>query len=1117
MGVEMGYVRGVLAVLVALLSACALTAPAQAQPATPIEVLSPERGSFAVGQHQKVRVRVRLAPGVSKLRAVVSGRRERVVTSRFRAGRRARVRVATLRLGRELSPGPGAIRLRGRLRGRRVVGASHFWVASRRADLAGVRVPRTGSARPLRMRVRTARRVDDVRIRVNGRNARGHFTRTVGGLWRGSLSASAGLHFGRNRISVTAFTRRGEFERMRRVVRVKRGRPFPGAGRDLTTKARQTVRLDGRSTLPRKDERLRFTWHLVSRPKGSRTRLRSPHAVRPRLRTDRPGTYRLRLRVRPKDARTASSAAAAGSDTVSVSAQPAVAPTGIPVQTIQVDGRSRQGIQVGSSFYPMSDGDAFQLLLLDGGTLEPLQNLSLAADDVDVLANTIEEATVGTIVLLTQPSASTPDLSDQAFQQLEEGLGDLGFAFDDSNGAWNGVGLPAGLSVIGRAGGQGPRALQGIEQSPGRAPGAMQGFLQNSAQTQAGQLGATWVFNWPSTFDQFDTHSGGDDATYNEMTLAGQTYRSETVAAGSSAFHLVWLDGGSLQSLGQTTIPGDQGQELTQALRTIDNQGPSVLFLTTIGHPSIPRPKTGSDAGWATAADLVTAFGGNASAFLALDGSDGAGYSLVGARRTGDYTPNAGLDVSTKLEPQTPDPRVVGVLQRRPAGGWDVGNGGAQGSKTDAGALVPDVLRVLAQPAQPFAPFDGPGEAAAEQYIAERLDIGNTDPTYGIRANYWDPGLDAQWANLKNEIDDPNIVPPCTVAPCSTGFAAVQKQLDIEFDAVAKVRTYFGTYADGTLYEAFNNEFISGQYSFDQISDYILSRYPPQQKQAAGPSPLDVIEGMLDAASELVPEGGEALGVAGAAFELASAFTEGGGSSSYAGATRFDADASQFASTLQQGYTDSLSGLNRVADLLVSDAGRLQFAGDAVLNQWSVDSDDLNGVLDRGISAYMWTSLLPTTMTAYQCVKPPVYFPPEDFRPSPWYPADVKTPSDIQFPIATVTDWPRRTPGGRGPVSRPSPQVNDVGYLTAGGKIAGDFEYLDGGVASNLFAPIDGNPQHLGLLPVYLFAPQPYGGSPGFVLNQGKYDASDSDATGYVRFTCAKDEWREDTNVRGGW
>lgn len=1103
------------------IGALSLAPGAQAKPVRPpLEILSPQRGAVLVAPTagHVLKVRLRVGAGVRKVRVVVSGRGERVVTRRLKRGRGG-VWTATLRPGRELSRGPGAVRVSGRRAGRAVATSAHFWVASRRAELLRVSgLPGRTRPRPLDVRLRTAKRVHDVRVRVNGRDARAHFTRTAGGSWSASLSPSAGLRFGRNRVTVTAYTRTGDFERVTRVVRVRRGQPFAAAGADRRARQRELVRLDGRATLPHSAQRMRFSWRIVRRPKGSRARLRNPGAVRPHLRPDRPGRYDVRLVVRPTRSRARASAAAVeGTDTVTVAATPAVRPRGVLVQTIAVDGQSRAGVKVGRDFYAMGAG-AFQLVVLDGSTLELQRNATYPASDAgaETLMWAVQSVGDRSIAIITQPQDRPASLTDQGETWLANALDAIRFQPDASQArAFDRAPAP-GWSFIGSPGSATGRGLLSFKQAPDRPAGAMTGYLQSIAGAGPGDAGGLFVFNWPATFTQFDTHAGGDGATFNEMTLAGKAYRSDTIAAGASAFHLVWLDGGTLDPLGQATLPGDDPRRLAQTLQSVADANPAMLFMTTIGHPRVTTVAGGTDNGWAAAANLVAQFGGNPNAFLALDGSDRAAYSLAGASLTGAAAPNAGADISLNLQ-SAPAARVVGMLERRTLGAWDVEVGGAPRGAANLAALTPGIRRVLAQADQAFLAFDGPGEPEAEAYIARQLRL-DLDPVDGIRANYWRQGLSAQWANFKNAIADPGLVPPCTDAPCSQGFRTVQRQLDVEFDAVARVRTYFGSDASGTLYQAFNNQFIASEYDFDHIADKIISKYPPQEETASGPNRFDLVEGMLDVGAELVPEGGEALGVAGAALKIAGAFTEGEESTGYLGATEFEAAASQFASTLEHDYTNTLDGLDRIADLLVSDAGRLQAAADAVVGDWAVSGANLSAVLDRSMAAYMWTSLLPATFTAYQCVVPPVYYPrePTTFRPAPWYEVTIDTPANLRWPLATVTNWWPRTPGGWGISGNPVAQVNNVGLLTVGAEIAGDFQYLDNDAARDLFGALDpADKDKLGLSPHYLLALAPRDGAPGFRVDRGAYDASTYDDHGYVRFLCATNEWREDTNVRG--
>jgi hypothetical protein len=209
----------------------------------------------------------------------------------------------------------------------------------------------------------------------------------------------------------------------------------------------------------------------------------------------------------------------------------------------------------------------------------------------------------------------------------------------------------------------------------------------------------------------------------------------------------------------------------------------------------------------------------------------------------------------------------------------------------------------------------------------------------------------------------------------------------------------------------------------------------------------------------------------------------------------------------------SINGLTRIANLLLSDAGRLSAAASKIRGDWKLsDTSFIGQTLDRSIAAYMWSSLLPTTFKSYQCVMPPIYYPPEPLtlRPAPWYRASMKSDALVYRPFTTVTHHPN--PQRWGPMSTDGDQIAD-GFVTIARYFEGEHQYLDAGVAGNLFAPISAeHPEQLGLLPQYLLAPQPTKQSPGFDVDQGSFDPNTDN--GYVSYSCAGNHWREDTNER---
>jgi len=81
------------------------------------------------------------------------------------------------------------------------------------------------------------------------------------------------------------------------VVATANSAPVARAGAGATAAVGETVRLDGSTSSDADGDSLRFAWTLVARPTGSGAGLVNPTDVRPSIRIDRTGLYRLRLVV----------------------------------------------------------------------------------------------------------------------------------------------------------------------------------------------------------------------------------------------------------------------------------------------------------------------------------------------------------------------------------------------------------------------------------------------------------------------------------------------------------------------------------------------------------------------------------------------------------------------------------------------------------------------------------------------------------------------------------------------------------------------------------------------------------------------------------------------------
>jgi hypothetical protein len=298
----------------------AASPPSRSPGPAAVRVLSPRSRQLVTGRRLKVTLRT--GAGVSHLRLEVAGHALRLGKASTRSGAHTAT-VATKGLPR----GPVVLKVRARGHGR-AIAFNRQVVIGRHAPglLARVRLAHR-AAGEARLHVRLGGRISDFRVTVDGRRARilempdqpapsRPVIRLLGHgrpLKRGKssparpttirLSADDGLHPGRNRVVVLAYRQHdGRWARAVRTVWVSRRVPLVAAGQDRRIVAGTSLRLDGRnSRAVRREEELRYRWRIVSQPKSPRTsrpaRLVDPHAVRPRLVTHRPGTYKVALQV----------------------------------------------------------------------------------------------------------------------------------------------------------------------------------------------------------------------------------------------------------------------------------------------------------------------------------------------------------------------------------------------------------------------------------------------------------------------------------------------------------------------------------------------------------------------------------------------------------------------------------------------------------------------------------------------------------------------------------------------------------------------------------------------------------------------------------------------------
>jgi hypothetical protein len=325
----------------------------------------------------------------------------------------------------------------------------------------------------------------------------------------------------------------------------------------------------------------------------------------------------------------------------------------------------------------------------------------------------------------------------------------------------------------------------------------------------------------------------------------------------------------------------------------------------------------------------------------------------------------------------SPRARLTGLLERDSQGSWAAGPNGSPGSSVSPQLFQPSLREVLAQPPESFPAFNTPSKLAAERYIFGNL-FPNVpfDPTYGIRALYWE-NPDIDWGDLANKM---NKLAPCTDFPCGGAYQEVENQLSTEFSDVDAVRGYFAT-----LKSILNTTFGQDSIAFTGISQEILGLYDVQAAPQ-GPDPIAILTNVLSFASGAtaavpgaeVASGGFAIaaGISGLIDQLAN---NGDGSSALDPST-FQTDMEGWGQSLITGWNTGIASLDQIAGLLVSDWGRLQAAVNDINtpicpiscgspgsgpdpNSWDLGNEaQLTTALDQSATQYMWQTMLPAAV-----------------------------------------------------------------------------------------------------------------------------------------------------------
>jgi hypothetical protein len=922
------------------------------------------------------RLSLRLPAGATQLRVELNGRN---ATGRVRGvggvrwldvGRRSGVRAGRNHVSATV------VRSGGRLVDarsfywlRRARGGGSYTVKLRRRDRSGVVVriasgpPRLGNAAAasvFRRSLGHVRRRRVLRAWLNGRRVETALDSSLRSTWTGSLSASHGLRRGVNRVRVfVAEPERGLYRIIVRRIRIGSGAALPGAGRDRRTRVGVRVRLDGTASRPSSARRrLSFRWRIVGRPRGSKARLRNPHAVRPSLQPDRPGRYRVRLALTERAADARGRAVASQTPTTSATTTITVNPGAVflPFTTYLFDNASqRWGVSIGGTEYlnPAPGSRGMQVLVLDRDSGEVQDNCavssapgpgcSLSLESVGDLFNTVKGLGLGQLVILVNPPNQNAPVASKDVGTFNKVLSTLGVPSTPTSMLTNPGQV---LSIIGV-----PRSNAG---SGWYIPGGHNGWLSPDT---------TGKISFAPRRPSFDSSSASASGT-NTMDIDGR--QISATAPSGTGWQVVQIDPLSFGVVANQGF-GAQDPALVSRLQSLAASNSIVAIKNIGGAATDPNGQIGQ---------ALIALGASPDA---LEGPT-YDYSLLGGRQ---LIPADVVEASTSVvvdptrSPQvTAGGRITGRLLPAHAGGALAPS--AQNFPGSFGQVNDQLYDIVHQPPTPWPYTQGgqfptqfdtvnqqncppPGSnadhyAAALAYIAGPNGINLPAYSSNLRTAYVE--LDQEtWADEHATLSSMGYPQGQSSNFTEAEFCNLKFELLREFEWLDDIKSLLDSYAS-----PYDRE--QGQYkvNLSAVSSAIQNSLKPNGKASI---PWDLFEGLAEALNlasffPADPIMGAALDSVQTAYDLASTFAT---SNNSPVADRFKSEVKSLGDDSATLYAQTSAALDNLRDIIINDYGRLSALGKVANNPgWVLDSNSIDQATTKlGTAASRWytSALMP--------------------------------------------------------------------------------------------------------------------------------------------------------------